>query len=498
MNLEKIYITNKDLKNGSYLINQPGQYILNENIIFHPNPDNDFQPTKDQYDKYNPSKGFILGFFAVFVIETTNVIFDLNGFTIQCSNEFLLKQRFCALIELASSPFIPKQGPADFGKSIISAKNCTIKNGCLGQVSHHGIHGNGMMNIKLIDLTFKDYEVAGISLNGGKNIIIENCHLEGNSVNVPTLSNYSHCKFDLPFLKKIVEKYPEKIIETWNKSFKLIEIYNQILKEVEIFEDAFIHTKPYDGIFKNKSGLYDGNVYGIVLNSLGVVVNDFKPLRNEETVGNENIKIINTIIKNVISDGKEVIGIFNNNNNDNLQAYGKSAFVGPVGDMFNLMESIDENGYFNNYIISLMQIIITKFGDTQKELGTANINSFIYNEWINSKKNIFGQITFDKNNDNKKYYLVLGSDSMNHKMKGNIGLFVSQGLDINIENIKIDNVINNGLSKSNKGSQSIGIGICGSVNINIKHQIINNIISLNGESNEIELINKNQNINFDI
>jgi len=31
----------------------------------------------------------------------------------------------------------------------------------------------------------------------------------------------------------------------------------------------------------------------------------------------------------------------------NIGAYGKSAFVGPVGDMFNLMSSINSNGVFN-------------------------------------------------------------------------------------------------------------------------------------------------------
>ena len=137
-------INNKDFQEGTYIINQPGNYKIMEDIIFHPNPDNHFQPKKSQFIKYSPQKGYGLGFFAVIAIEAENVILDLQNHTIQCSDEFLLKQRFCAIIELASTPFIPTQGPSDFGPTIQSAKNCTIMNGTLGQVSHHGIHGNGM------------------------------------------------------------------------------------------------------------------------------------------------------------------------------------------------------------------------------------------------------------------------------------------------------------------------------------------------------------------
>jgi len=162
-----------------------GIYQLQEDIVFHPNPEYDFQPKPSQYLKYNPKLGYGLGFFAVFVIQGQNIKFDLNGFSIRCSKEFLLKQRFCAIIELASTPFIPNQGPANFGPIIQSAKNCIIQNGCLGQVSHHGIHGNGMENIKIKNLTIKEYEVAAISLNGGINIIVEDCKILGVSTKVP-------------------------------------------------------------------------------------------------------------------------------------------------------------------------------------------------------------------------------------------------------------------------------------------------------------------------
>ena len=496
-----INIYNSDLVNGTYIMRNPGNYILSENIVFHPNADNDFQPKPSQYEKYNPKHGYGLGFFAVFVIYGENIHFDLNGFTIQCSNEFLLKQRFCAIIELASSPFIPNQGPSDFGPSIQSAKNCIIQNGCLGQVSHHSIHGNGMQNIKIKNISLKDYEVAGISLNGGINILVEDCRLFGTSTKVPCLSNYAHCKFDLPFLQKIVKENPNQLLEMHNTTKTVQEIYDTTIKQVKIFEDAYLNNKPYYGPFKNNTGLYDGNVYGIVFNSLGVVINDFKHLRDTNTIGNENILIKNTIIKNTTSNGSQVFGLFETTKTtkDISSAYGKSAFVGPVGDMFSLKDSINQYGVFNNDFICAMQLAVAKYGSKEKKsLGTSNIDSYIYDTWIKSNTNIFSEITMNPNDKTKRFYLVSGGDSMNHKMKGNIGLFISQGLHVQIENVLIDGVMNNGIQKNQQSSQSIGLCITGSKDIYSKNLQIKHITSEFSTANEIELVHENVNIQVDI
>ena len=490
-----IPIYNNDLKYGSYIFTNPGLYQLKENIIFHPNPDNDFKPKKEQFEKYPPHKGYVLGFFAAFVFESEDVIFDLNGYTIECSIEFALKQRFFALIELASSPFIPKQGPANFGSDIIFVKNCFIKNGTLGLTSHHGIHGNGMSNIYISDLIFNNYEVSGISLNGGTYIIIENCKLCGTSTNVSMLSTYSHAKFDLPFLKKIVDNDPTKVLEICNGQSKTIQqIYDNVQNEITKFESYVLHGTSYNGIFKNNMKLVDDNVYGISLNSLGVLVNDFKPLRDKDTIGNENIILKNIIIDDTMSNANEIIGFFKNKiDGDNTDSsYGKSEFVGPVGDVFDLKKCIDSNGHYKSNVIGDMQLAISKYAIDQKDLGTSNIDDFTINEWLPSTN-----INMKELCDNgSKYYWVNGRDSMSHVMKGNIGLFISQGLNICIKNIIINGVYNFGDSKKQNSSQSIGIGICGSENIHIKKYIIKNICSYNGKEENIKIINLNKNISI--
>merc|ERR1711991_459070 len=79
-------------------------------------------PTKEQADPnngeypglYTYSGPFTLGFFAGISIETNYVTIDLNGFTLSQHPLFYFQQRFFALIEMASQPFVPGQGILKF------------------------------------------------------------------------------------------------------------------------------------------------------------------------------------------------------------------------------------------------------------------------------------------------------------------------------------------------------------------------------------------------
>ena len=134
-------------------ITRPGIYVLQENIIFEPNKDNDFFPTMEQitsgqYPSFT-SGPYHLGFFAAITIESDNVLLDLNQKTIKQSALHNLQQRFYANIELASAPFIPTQGPGDFGSSVVTPTNVLIRNGNLGLSSHHGIHAVSYTHLTL-------------------------------------------------------------------------------------------------------------------------------------------------------------------------------------------------------------------------------------------------------------------------------------------------------------------------------------------------------------
>jgi len=45
---------------------------------------------------------------------------------------------------------------------------------------HHGIHGNAPSGIKLLNLVFREFEVAAIALNGAKDVEIKNVDIKQN------------------------------------------------------------------------------------------------------------------------------------------------------------------------------------------------------------------------------------------------------------------------------------------------------------------------------
>jgi hypothetical protein len=147
-------------------------YKLCEDISFHPQaPESgvdsiSIESLEPDFMEYSPF-GFGLGFFAAIAIEASGVTFDLNGFKIEQSAEHALMQRFFAIIELASAPFIRDAGPAEFvgdGEHFLSASEVTIRGpGTIGRSSHHGIHGNDNDKVTIENVKFVDFEVAAVA-----------------------------------------------------------------------------------------------------------------------------------------------------------------------------------------------------------------------------------------------------------------------------------------------------------------------------------------------
>eukprot|EP01084_Bolivina_argentea_P286091 490715_1 len=145
-----IYLSNNDFLYGTFRIIEPGTYILTENIEFNFNAPTDsdkmnemfspnsyidlwWMPKSDgtQEDIYKGSSTwsgpYQLGFFTGITVECSDVIIDLNGFSIGMSYEFYIQQRFFSIIELAEKNFVSGQGPVDFGPYLNSASNVVIK-----------------------------------------------------------------------------------------------------------------------------------------------------------------------------------------------------------------------------------------------------------------------------------------------------------------------------------------------------------------------------------
>ena len=163
------YLYQSDFEEGTYRIQESGIYVFMEDIVFDfnsgdLNEDGSWLPHCDQSEQYVGACAYrdpyFMGFFAGVTIECDNVVLDLNGKKLSQSVEFYYQQRWFSIIELASQPFMPAQGPGMFGADPKIASNVEIKNGYLGLTSHHGIHGNQNTNIHVHDIDISEYVVC--------------------------------------------------------------------------------------------------------------------------------------------------------------------------------------------------------------------------------------------------------------------------------------------------------------------------------------------------
>jgi len=486
-----INLRQNNFTNGTVRITKPGIYILKENISFEPNSSNDFMPTGPQIASGQYPVGtqgaYHLGFFAAITIETTGVILDLNGKTIKQTTLHNLQQRFYANIEMASAPFIPAQGPATFStpSNFKAGEKVLIKNGTLGSSSHHGIHGNTMKDIILQNLSIEDFEVAGIALNGAINSILYNITIKNTSLNIRVLSTYSQARFIRTFLQTVPAG-------TTINGKNIADVITDLNSGLEEAKNAVLVGNTPSNMFGNShfDKGYDGNVYGLVLNVNGVVVNDFITTRPSEAIGNQNIYLQNITIKNIISRPVEIMAL--NSVPDEGGAYGSGRQVGPIGDILDINPITAENGTYSSNLLSDAQLIIGKseIANSSLHFGTTNITNDIVN-WagnytiLSSVMNIHG------------YYFVKGGDSMGHVMKGNIGLFISAGENIRVNGFNIDTITSNGsavgLDASGivaRGGNSRGVIVTGSTNIDLDSSVITSVTTenTNATAQEIQVL----------
>ena len=485
---------------GTVRITTPGIYVLLENINFEPNSDNDFMPTGQQIasGQYPVGKdgAYHLGFFAAITIETTGVILELNGKTLQQTKLHSLQQRFFANIETASAPFIPKQGPSTNGFSSASnykpGEKVLIKNGTLSRSSHHGIHGNKNTNIIIQNLSIKDFEVAGIALNGTTIGILDNIKINTTSLDMRILSTYSQARFARPFLKTIKSRNPTA---TFNGK-SIDTIINDLNDGLENAKNDVLAGNTPTNMFGNTkfNEGYDGNVYGLVLNINGVVINGFFKTRPDNAIGNKEIYLQDITIKDIISRPVEIIAL--NATPSTGGAYAGKRQAGAVGDVLEIQNITDANENYKENILANAQLIIAKNNDPK--LGTTNITKEIV-DW--GEENTKLSDVMEENN----LYFVKGGDSMGHAMKGNIGLFISAGENIKVNGFNIQNVISKGsdvgpdASGVYQGGDSRGVIVTGSANVDLNSSVITNITTENSNATaqEIQVLGTSTNIKKD-
>ena len=191
-----------------------------------------------------------------------------------------------------------------------------------------------------------------------------------------------------------------------------------------------MNYKKQSTYFENRTGQYDGNMYGIVLNVKGIVINDFLKERKDDHV-NDDFLIQDVSIKNIETHPVEIVSLALTNQSKTTTAYGGKQMVGVFGDVFDIEKVLDENRKYNGNSLSDAQLYIAEKYPTR---GSINIEKNII-EWSKNK------VALPENTN----LLPLG-DSMGHVMKGNIGIFISGGKNITLKNVTVDNVTTNGVS----------------------------------------------------
>ena len=458
-NYNKVYIKQEDFINGPYIISKPGIYVLTENIILEPNIDNFCFP--EVTEAPNSIGPFILGFFAGIIIQTRNVILDLNKFTIKQSDKFYLLQRFFSIIELNNTPFIPKQGPGNFGNNIIKSSNIIIKNGNIGLSSHHAIHGNGNSNIIMEDLNINDFEVAGIALNGVKNLFcnrIEISRSVGYDVKVPVNGRFSSGLYIWRLLGLFIKlKTPYYVFNfagrqiSINNAFQYINsIVMNIINKVEALGlKNPLSLEGESNIFENTSGLVDCSaIYGILINKIGVAINEFGSCDKKDSDINysENIELRDVKIKELILNPLEVVLIQDRNGKIQKDFSGNACML-----CEREWYKYPDNHYFyryndkRNFIIGnsydkllLLQIMVQEYSkkfDLKWAKGVSNIDDKIV-KWV--------QHGFYPLCNDCVIKTCRNGDIMSHVMKGSVALRLDFARNVKINNCNINNILNVG------------------------------------------------------
>lgn len=450
-----ILLNNNHFANGTLRIKKSGYYKLTEHIVFNPNPDNDFVPTDEQAKGEYPTKGpFVLGFFAAITVETENVFIDLNGFSITQSIEFYLRQRFFNIIELASSPFIPNQGPARFGAKIQSAKNTIIANGTLGLSSHNAIHGNACENILINGVNMINFEVGGISLNGSSNIKITNVNIRdpiGRSLKIGVNGRFSSAIFLTRKLSKLTKKTDFKT-QVGGKLVSILEIRDDLVNIINSVVNKNIqsglrsvpqYTEEED-IFNNPLGIPDCSaMYGILFNKVGIAINEFgccTPQIKDDIKFSKNIIIDKVKIDGLIMDPRELVGL-KNSKGDMQRDFSGNIIILPTKKWYEGFNNFDiyspfyhPDGFYDKLL--LLQVLTSLLSEKDPSFkGNANIDKSVI-KYVTRGNVSFHSIV----GDNFKTYR--NADIMNHVMKGLVAIRLDFTQNITISDTKITNILN--------------------------------------------------------
>ncbi len=496
-------LTAEEFAYGTYVIDEPGVYRLGEDITFNPNSParltadaadgtipswlasaldlptpvdayhagfplftqlapggvDDFEPGGPLDARYDPA-AYGVGFFAAISVTADDVTIDLGGHTIAQSPEHALLQRFFSVIELADQPFIPAQGPFDFGDGIDSANRVTIKNGTIGLSSHHGIHGNGNEDIRIRNVDFVGYEVGAIALNGVRGLDVIDVTAT-NRTDVPVLGTFSSAQFIKHVVNEVARNGSPTTLQVDGRTLDVHDVqaelrtainntHTDIIASPNVVRgraqiDPVAHPVEY-GLFHNRHGVVDGNSYSFLINSVGVAVNGFPSTPDGvTTIPAENIFFRNVHVQGQRAFVNEVPAI----------SVAGVAAIDPIGAVFQIRNLDPATGepvtisdmddaaarYTGNPVANAQAFVAKanlngEFGSSQLDLSRLNIPASVL-DWVEAEP---GAETLAE----AGVTYVCNGDSMFHVNKGAIAFKMDAARDVHLVNTSVTGLHNLG------------------------------------------------------
>jgi len=475
-----VELTQDDFAEGTYRITQPGTYVITEDIVFDFNapptelttdPDwspNDFNadgdvwwwPRKDQESEYpgastfyNP---FTLGYFAGISVETSNVIIDLNGHSLEMSPAFYLQQRFFSLIELANRPFAPGKGAANWGWIEHYASNVVVQDGSLGLTSHHCLHGNFLNNVLVSNVQMSQFDVAGFGCGQCVKVELRDLDVGPQHQTIPVLGRYTHARAALPRLQYLTDNYGDWQVPFWDRSPSINELverlinqmdmtYNYVINGVEVSEDDEDYNEWLEAkkIFINEAGYQDASAsYGVVFAGGAAVSAIGTRIENEGDITMNNVNV-----HGLRSHVMEKYKVYGASTTVTMRGFFRDTFDWEA--MTDDFTDLENAKYIGNAWEDIMMAVVLN-DEISKDwsfLYTTQIEQFV-KDWV-----MTGDGSAETGADLPRYLDIhCGTDIQVHSVKGAIGVRVDGADNLQIDGLTITDV----LSTTNLGSMICG------------------------------------------
>jgi len=448
---KRVLMRQEHFRNGTLRLVTSGVFVLDEPVVFEPQAWNDWRPARRNQTQYSTAP-FVLDFFAALTVEAKDIVIDLNGHELRQSDVHAVQQRFFAVIQLGSSPFLAGQGPANFGPDPFTVDGLVVENGVLGRSSHHGMHGNGGRHVLLRNLRIRNYEVASIALNGFKRVVIDRVNAEGTSHDVAVLGTYSNVRFALPFAYRVLDN-GDTIGVSYTKQQRLRQAVDAVEVLAQQVVDDIRATNSIDddahpeaaALFKNRQRVCDGNSYGIVVHPIGMAAGPYwsgEPPAAGTRESSEQIYIMRSHFDATVNHVVEVVALVADND---------VTVRGPAGDVLRVTDNADgvacmdaETGdYVPNALADLQIALMDASLDVddaatrKRYFGTTHGDQRVI-DWAH------GEHTMAHLVENEGFHYWRNGDTMFHVNKGTLGVRIEGSRSVCLEDVTVHRTENGG------------------------------------------------------